>query len=148
MSALTDLLKSPMWQLLQRLNRAGAEREVKRLITQLAGEGSTDHDIEVLVFANLKIEPVEYRKMDVFQRRDWLRAIKDSESEKESSRPDSLSKEAKALAALVAHPEWSDAKIAKHVDCARTTLYRWPKFVAAREALKTSKSRFHRADEM
>lgn len=145
MSAILNLLKSPMFRLAERLNQLSAEHELKRLIVRLAGEGATDHDVEVLVFGKTKLEPAEYRKMTVFQRRDWLRAI--MESSQEVAQPD-LSKEQLALAALVAHPEWSDKDIADHVGCARTSLYRWEKYVAAREALERGRMEMPKADEI
>lgn len=66
---------------------------------------------------------------------------------KQSSKPDSLSQEEKALAALVAHPEWTDTAIAEHAGCGRTSLYRWPRYVAAREALETGRQDRPRADQ-
>lgn len=53
---------------------------------------------------------------------------------------DALSGEAKALALLVKHPEWTDTKIAETVGCHRTTLYNWPRFVAARAAMKDGRA--------
>jgi len=47
--------------------------------------------------------------------------------------PPPLTREAKALALLVEHPGWSNTKIAERVPCNRTTLYRWPRFMAARD---------------
>lgn len=49
---------------------------------------------------------------------------------------DPITGEAKALALLVDHPDWTDTKIAKAVPCNRTTLYKWPKFVAARDLVR------------
>jgi len=51
-----------------------------------------------------------------------------------------LTGEALALAMLVKHPDWSDRKIAKAVSVNRTTLYDWPKFKKAKEALKQGKN--------
>ena len=65
-----------------------------------------------------------------------------------TSDPDSLGKEQKALAVLVSHPEWSDTKIADLAGCHRTSLYRWPKYVAAREALETGRQNAPRADQL
>jgi hypothetical protein len=47
----------------------------------------------------------------------------------------------KALALLVKHPDWSDAKIAETVGVRRTTLYKptWRKYQAAREALQAGR---------
>jgi hypothetical protein len=47
-----------------------------------------------------------------------------------------LTGEAQAVALLVQHPEWSDSQIADAVGCARTSLYRWPKFTISRAALQ------------
>lgn len=46
-----------------------------------------------------------------------------------------LSKEAMALAALADHPDWSDEQIAELAGCSRSSLYRMPRFVMARQAL-------------
>lgn len=40
----------------------------------------------------------------------------------------------KACALLLAYPHWPDKRIADAVGCSRTTLYRWPRFQAARAA--------------
>ena len=42
-----------------------------------------------------------------------------------------FTKEERALATLVAHPDWTVTKIAKVVGVSRTTVYGWPKFMAA-----------------
>jgi hypothetical protein len=47
-----------------------------------------------------------------------------------------IGKEARALALLTEHPEWTDAKIAQNVPCNRTSLYRFEKYRAARELLE------------
>ena len=60
----------------------------------------------------------------------------------ETQPADTRSGGAKALALLVQHGDWDDTKIAKHVPCARTTLYDWPQYVAAREVQKKNKKRF------
>lgn len=44
--------------------------------------------------------------------------------------------EARALAVLTDHPDWTDTKIAETLHCNRTSLYRLKKFTAARELLK------------
>jgi hypothetical protein len=51
----------------------------------------------------------------------------------------SISGEAKALALLVQHPEWTDSQIAKAVGVNRTTLYEWHKFKAAKKARKSGR---------
>ena len=51
-----------------------------------------------------------------------------------------LSKEALAIAALKDHPEWSDAEIAKAAGCNRTSLYRMPDFLKARQILRQGKA--------
>jgi len=61
-----------------------------------------------------------------------------------NSDSEELTGEAKALALLVQHPEWSNVKIAKEVPCSRTTLYTWQKFVAAREALSQGRRQMPR----
>lgn len=43
-----------------------------------------------------------------------------------------VSLEARSLGVLAAHPEWSDTAIAKHLGCARTSLYRSLRFKSAR----------------
>ncbi len=53
---------------------------------------------------------------------------------------DSLTGEDKALALLIRHPKWSDTKIAKAVPCHRTTLYKWPTYRKACEALKSARN--------
>jgi hypothetical protein len=45
----------------------------------------------------------------------------------------------KALMLLYAHPDWTDAKIAKEIPVSRTTLYEWPDYKKAREILKSDK---------
>jgi DNA-binding transcriptional regulator YiaG len=45
-----------------------------------------------------------------------------------------------ALAMLVKHPDWSDTKIAKYIGVSRTTLYDWPNFKKAKDALKQGKT--------
>jgi hypothetical protein len=47
--------------------------------------------------------------------------------------------EDRALALLVAHPDWTDVQIAKAADVRRTTLYDYPKYKAARASLKDGK---------
>jgi hypothetical protein len=47
-----------------------------------------------------------------------------------------VSAEAKAVAILIDHPEWSDTRIAHEADINRTTLYKLPKFMEARRLLK------------
>lgn len=50
-----------------------------------------------------------------------------------------LSKEARALAALADHPDWTDEQIAGAAGCNRQSLYRMKKFVAAKEVLRGGK---------
>jgi hypothetical protein len=50
-----------------------------------------------------------------------------------------LNVEAKAMAVLVQHPEWSVTRIAQEVDCNRQHLYRLPLFMKARAALKAGR---------
>lgn len=60
----------------------------------------------------------------------------DSSKTGETKNENVLTGEAKALAMLVEHPDWPDTKIAKAVGVNRTTLYDWPNFKKAKEALK------------
>ena len=53
----------------------------------------------------------------------------------EAKKP-ALSKQAKALAALVDHPDWSDEEIADAAGCHPKSLYRMQKFVDARALQK------------
>lgn len=53
-----------------------------------------------------------------------------------------LTGEAKALAMLVEHSDWTDTKIAKAVGVSRTTLYNWSSFKKAKEALKQGRNKF------
>lgn len=52
-----------------------------------------------------------------------------------------ISKEAMALAALADHPDWSDEQIAELAGCARSTLYRMPRYQLARQALYCSRQK-------
>lgn len=54
---------------------------------------------------------------------------------------DAMSKEARSIAILLHHPDWSDQQIADAAGCSRTSLYRWKKFVAARALLEQGKNR-------
>ena len=57
-----------------------------------------------------------------------------------SGTPDEpLSKEAKALAALADHPDWTDRQVAKAAGCQRSSLYRMARFMAAKRILKDGK---------
>jgi hypothetical protein len=47
-----------------------------------------------------------------------------------------------ALALLIEHPEWPDVRIAAEVGCDRTTLFRNPKFRAARAMQRRERDRF------
>lgn len=53
-----------------------------------------------------------------------------------------VSAEAKAMAILIDHPDWSDTRIAKEAGIYRTTLYGLPKFVKARRLLKEQGKKF------
>lgn len=46
------------------------------------------------------------------------------------------SKEAIALGLLTEHPDWTDVDIARSVPCHRSSLYRFPKYMAARELME------------
>ena len=93
------------------------------------------------------------------QIREWCRAIKPevdrlyqergatdrgtrpvaNEGEAAESGGAPLSKEAKAIAALIDHPDWTGAEIAGAAGCSRTSLYRMPDFVRAKEILQQAK---------
>lgn len=53
-----------------------------------------------------------------------------------------VEKEALALAWLTMHPEWSNDQIADKVGVARTSVYRWEKFLAARSLLKEGRQEY------
>lgn len=53
-----------------------------------------------------------------------------------SESPLDMNGQARALAILVQHPEWSDKQIAKEAGVSRTSLYRWPTYVDARKAVR------------
>jgi hypothetical protein len=55
------------------------------------------------------------------------------------SQPEILSPKAKAIAALIDHPEWPDTKIAEAAGINRTTLYNYPDFKYARKVQKQRK---------
>ena len=69
-----------------------------------------------------------------------------SQSAADTAGQTSLRGEEKALAVLVSHPEWTDKKIAEHVGCHRTSLYRWGRYTAAREAQQSARQERPRAD--
>jgi len=56
--------------------------------------------------------------------------------EKVGPSPDGIPGEARALAVLVEHPEWSDLRIAKEAGVNRTQLYRYPRYRAARQTVR------------
>jgi hypothetical protein len=61
---------------------------------------------------------------------------------KQKERPgERISKEAMALAALADHPDWSDEQIAHLAGCSRSSLYRMPRYMMARQMLTGSRSR-------
>jgi len=71
-----------------------------------------------------------------------LRQIADALApEGKDAEPDgaALTSEAKALALLVEHPDWTDTKIAKNVPCSRQTLYAWPTYRKARGIQESGK---------
>ena len=65
----------------------------------------------------------------------------------DTQRTNGLTGEALALAMLVEHPDWPDTKIAKAVGVYRTTLYDWPNFKKAKEALKQDKKELPRGSK-
>ncbi len=74
---------------------------------------------------------------------DILQKKKDEQTKEE----DSPTGEALALAMLVEHSDWSDTNIAKAVGVNRTTLYDWPNFKKAKEALKQGKKKYPRGSK-
>ena len=57
------------------------------------------------------------------------------------------SKEAIALGVLADHPDWSDIEIAKSAGCNRTSLYAFPKFMAAKKILRRGKDALTRGSK-
>ncbi|MBN2024394.1 MAG: hypothetical protein JW809_16555 [Pirellulales bacterium] len=51
-----------------------------------------------------------------------------------------IGKKARAIAALLDHPDWTDKQIAQDVGCHVKSLYRWPAFIAARKMLKQGRA--------
>jgi len=64
-----------------------------------------------------------------------------------TQRADVPTGEALALAMLVDHPDWTDTRIALAVGVNRTTLYDWPNFKKAKEALKQGKKELPRGSK-
>jgi hypothetical protein len=60
------------------------------------------------------------------------------------ARGEEMTVEARALATLVRHPDWTDTQVAKYVGCSRTTLYDYPSYKAARQSQKSSNGRIPR----
>ena len=65
-----------------------------------------------------------------------LRWLAESGELTDDSAPE-LSTEARAVAVLLEHPDWSIIRIAKALGICRQTLYKFPRFKAAREARKS-----------
>jgi hypothetical protein len=62
---------------------------------------------------------------------------------RKSERPgERISKEAMALAALADHPDWSDERIAEMAGCSRSSLYRMPRYMMARQMLHGTRRRY------
>lgn len=53
-----------------------------------------------------------------------------------------ISKEAMALAALADHPDWPDERIAELAGCSRSSLYRMPRYMMARQMLHGTRRRY------
>jgi hypothetical protein len=76
------------------------------------------------------------------QRFGALKAWAEARQQEESSAPNTpdaaatLSKDARALAALADHPDWTDKQIAKAAGCNVKSLYRMKSFTTAKAALK------------
>lgn len=63
-----------------------------------------------------------------------------AESEGKPKVANDIGPEERALALLVKHPDWSQAQMAQAVGVGRTSLYRFRRYQAAREALQTGKA--------
>lgn len=82
--------------------------------------------------------------------RDWKRLIRAAGAERARQESkgrqaggvesESTSHEARALALLVEHPDWTDKQIAEHIPCHAKSLYRWPRFKVARQAEKQGRN--------
>ena len=59
----------------------------------------------------------------------------------------SISKKAKALAALADHIDWTDQQIADAADCHVKSLYRWPEYARARELLREGRGSMPRGSK-
>ncbi len=75
-----------------------------------------------------------------------LAGPKDQDKQAGADQPDAvpptksrLSAEARALAVLTEHPDWTNAQIATQVPCHPKSMYRFKKLVAARELLERSR---------
>ncbi|MCI0629275.1 MAG: hypothetical protein L0Y44_01310 [Phycisphaerales bacterium] len=112
---------------------------------QQAGFEPSGRDLEAWehLARMVECEPTAMTLGDIFNwaiawaDREKMRARIGASVQKPSKRQASgLTGEAQAVALLVQHPEWTDSQIAEAVGCARTSLYRWPKFTISRAALE------------
>ncbi|MGE0481621.1 MAG: hypothetical protein AB7Q17_14230 [Phycisphaerae bacterium] len=85
----------------------------------------------------------EYNAVAHALRRAWSRAAPDAPANRETGRTvdgtPGASKCAAALVLLVDHPDWTDARIARAAGVSRRTLYKWPKYIAARGAIEAGR---------
>ncbi len=130
------------------IERKQTAAEVTALREAIQPDGGDESELELIVFRSTGLPPSEWRQLDIFGQRTWLRACLDSDRRDKAIAVSGLSGEELALAVLVSHPEWSDTAIAKHVGCGRTSLYRWPRYVAAREALESGRYQRPKASEL
>jgi hypothetical protein len=89
--------------------------------------------------AESKVDTELWEEANILVNRIVERSAAKSEPATAPPSPDVLpkvGKQARALALLYEHPEWSDGDIAERVPCNRTSLYRMEKYQAARTLLK------------
>jgi len=58
-----------------------------------------------------------------------------------------MSNKAKALAALIDHPDWTDEQIAQAVGCHVKSLYRWEDYVSARKLMRRGRGNMPRGSK-
>ena len=67
--------------------------------------------------------------------------------QKEQGKADTLPIDARALALLTKHPEWTTTQIAKELGISRQTLYKYPLFKQTRAVLKSNKNNMPRGSK-
>lgn len=131
---------------------AERDRWLKALFPEGIGRYDKDKVVVRIMQAFPSLTRNEILHMNPGELGPWLEAVADENLEVEQAKPtdpgDCLTSEEKALAALVAHPGWTDTRIASYVGCSRTSLYRWPRYIAAREALESGRQQIPRADQL